>query len=77
MLELAKATPWFLSLIHILLIEISRIMAGNEVGLADIIGGFNGGMTKTQMGSGQTAGLLGIVIKVALGIHCLLYTSAL
>ncbi len=54
---------------HVVLADICRVMACNEVSLADQVCGLDRSMSKTQMRHRYTAGLLGIIIKVRLGIH--------
>ena len=43
-------------------------MAGNEVGLVDIIGALDGLVTETQMADGDAAGLLGVILEICLNI---------
>src|SRR5699024_5830778 len=61
------------ALLHILndgvLGDVSGVVAGNEVCLVDIVGGFDLGFTKPQVGNGNAAGLLGVVSEVRLGVH--------
>ena len=54
---------------NVILVYIRGVVAGYEVSLADIIGGFDRLMTETQVGYSQTAGLLGVVGEVALSVH--------
>ena len=44
-------------------------MTGNKVCLVDQVGGFDRVMTETQVGHGNTAGLLGVIIEVSLCVH--------
>ena len=62
---------------HIVLIYIRRIVAGHEIRFMDQICGLNGLFTKSQMRHGHTAGLLGIIIKICLGIHICVITDDL
>ena len=54
---------------HVVGLQVSRIGAGHEVSLGDVVGGLDGGVTKTQVRNGQTAGLLGVIVEVALSVH--------
>ena len=54
---------------HVVGLQVSGVGAGHEVRLGDVVGGLDGGVAKAQVGDGQAAGLLGVVIEVALGIH--------
>ena len=54
---------------NVILVYIRGVVAGYEVSLADIIGGFDRLMTETQVGYSQAAGLLGVVGEVALSVH--------
>ena len=54
---------------HVVLRDIGRIVAGHEVRAVDEVGALDGGLAEAQMADGETAGLLGVVGKVALGVH--------
>ena len=54
---------------NVVLGEIGLVMAGNEIRHIDIVGGTDGLLTKTQMGLGDTEGLLRIVLEVGLAVH--------
>ena len=54
---------------HVIGAEVSRVVTCNKVSLGDVIGGFDRRMTETQVGHCQTAGLLGVVVKVTLCVH--------
>ena len=56
-------------LAHVELADVCRVVACNEVGLVDEVGGLDGLLTESQVRHGNTAGLLGVVIKVCLCIH--------
>ena len=43
-------------------------MAGNEVGLIDIVGALYRAVAETKMGDGDTAGLLGVILEVSLNV---------
>ena len=43
-------------------------MAGNEVGLVDIVGALYRAVAETKMGDGDTAGLLGVILEVSLNV---------
>ena len=44
-------------------------MTGNEVCLTDQVSGFDTAVSETQVRHSNTAGLLGVVIKVCLSVH--------
>ena len=44
-------------------------MAGDEVGVVDLVGGLDGPFAKAQVGNGEAAGLLGVVGEVGLHVH--------
>ena len=46
--------------------DVGGIVAGNEVGLVDVVGGLDGLVAETQVGNGDAAGLLGVVLEVSL-----------
>ncbi len=50
-------------------VHIGRVVAGDEVGLGDEVGGFDRLVTETQVGNGDTAGLLGVVCEIRLSIE--------
>ena len=52
-------------------------MAGNEVSLTDQVGRLDAAVSETQMRHGNTAGLLGVVIKVCLSVHISVITDDL
>ena len=54
---------------HVVLAHVRRIVASNEVGLVDEVGRSDGSVTKPQMGDGDAAGLLGVIVKVSLYVH--------
>ena len=59
-----------LDILHdVVLIHIRGVVAGHEVSTADQIGGTDLLFAEAQMGDRQAASLLGVVIKVSLGIH--------
>ena len=49
--------------------DVGRVMAGDEVGLVDVIRALDGLVTEAQMADGDAAGLLGVVLEV--GLHIL------
>ena len=53
---------------HVVHVEVSLHVACHEVRGLDLIGGADGGVTKTQVRAGETAGLLGVVGEVCLAI---------
>ena len=54
---------------HVVLTDVSRIVAGNKICLVNQVGGLDGLMSETQVRHSHAAGLLGIVIKICLSIH--------
>ena len=56
-------------LYHIVLADIGRIMASHKVCAVNQVGRLNRLLSETQMGHGDTAGLLGIIIKISLRVH--------
>ena len=54
---------------HIILGDIGLRMAGQEVGGLDQIGGADGALGEPQVALGDAVGLLGVILKVSLGIH--------
>ena len=64
-----EAAALFQILDHVVGLQVSGVGAGHEVRLGDVIGGLDGGVAKAQVGNGQAAGLLGVIVKVALGVH--------
>ncbi len=52
---------------HVVLVEEGEVVAGDEVGLVDQVGGDNLVLAETQMAGGDRARFLGVVDKVALG----------
>ena len=53
---------------HVVHVEVSLHVTCHEVRGLDLIGGADGGITKTQVRAGETAGLLGVVGEVCLAI---------
>ena len=53
----------------LVLVDIGGVVAGDEVSLGDVVGGFDGGLAETQVGYGQAARLLGVIGEVALCVH--------
>ena len=47
---------------------IGRVMAGNEVSLVDVVGALNRLVAKAQVGNGDTACLLRVILEVSLNI---------
>ena len=64
-------------LYHVVFVYIGRIVACNEVCLVDQVGGFDRFLTETQVRHGNTAGLLGVIIKVSLCVHVSVVTDDL
>ena len=56
-------------LYHVVLVDIGRVVTGNEVSLVDEVGGLDRGLTEAQVGNGNAAGLLGVVSEVSLCVH--------
>ena len=54
---------------HVVLVDIGRVMAGNKISLADVVGGFNGLVAEAQVRNGDAAGFFGVICKVALRVH--------
>ena len=54
---------------HVILVNVGRIVAGNEVRVIDQVGGVDGGMSEAQMRNGYAARLFGVIGKVSLCIH--------
>ena len=54
---------------HVIGAKVSRVVTCNKVSLGDVIGGLDRRMTESQVGHCQTAGLLGVVVKVTLCVH--------
>ncbi len=52
-------------------------MAGNKVSLADQIGSLNRALAEAQVGNGQAAGFLGVVLVVTLRVHVRMVTDDL
>ena len=49
--------------------DVGRVVAGNEVGLVDVVRALDGLVAEAQMADGDAAGLLGVVLEV--GLHIL------
>ena len=64
-----ECTAVYQLLYHVVLTYIGRIVAGYEVCLVDQVGGLDRVLTETQVRHGNTAGLLGVIIKVSLSVH--------
>ena len=43
-------------------------MAGDEVSLVDVVGRTDGLVAETQVGNGDAAGLLGVILEVSLNV---------
>ena len=56
-------------LYHIVLVDIGRVMTGNEVCLVDEVCGLDRSLTETQVRNCNAAGLLGVVSEVCLRVH--------
>ena len=54
---------------HVVTGNVRLVVAGDEIGLVDKVGGFNGGFTEAQVRNGKTAALFGVVRKIALSVH--------
>ena len=61
----------------VVLTDVSRVVAGNKVCFVDQVGGFDRMIAETQMRAGQTAGLLGVVVKVSLNVFVGMVTDDL
>ena len=48
--------------------DVRGVVACNEICLVDVVGALYGLVTETQMGNGDTAGLLGVILEVCLDI---------
>ena len=49
-------------------VDVSGVMAGNEVSLVDVVGAADGLIAKAQMADGNAAGLLGVILEVSLNV---------
>ena len=49
-------------------LHVALLVAGNEVGHRDIVGGMDRLMSEAQVALGDAAGLLGVVLKIGLGV---------
>ena len=54
---------------HVVLANVSRVVASHEVCLMNEVGGLNRLVTEAEVRHGDTAGLLRVIIKVGLRIH--------
>ena len=54
---------------HVELADVCRVVACDEVRLAYQIGGLDGLLTEAEVRHCDTAGLLGVIVKVCLCIH--------
>ena len=72
-----ECTAVYQLLYHVVLAYVGRIVAGYEVCLVDQVGGLDRRLTETQVRHGNTAGLLGVIIKVSLSVHVGIVTDDL
>ena len=72
-----ECTAVYQLLYHVVLAYIGRVVACNEVCLVDQVGRLDRRLTKTKVRHGNTAGLLGVIIKVCLSIHICIITNDL
>ncbi len=54
---------------NVVFVHIGRVVAGDEIRLADIVGRFDRLFAEPQMGNGQAAGFFGVVVEIALRVH--------
>ena len=62
---------------HIVLSDVCLVMAGYEIRLVDQVSGLNRMLPESQVRYCQTAGFLGVVCEISLGIHVRLITDDL
>ena len=62
---------------HVVFVHIRRIVTGNKVCFVDQVCGFDRFLAETQVRHRNTAGLLGIIVKVSLCIHICIVTDDL
>ena len=72
-----EGTAVYQLLNHVVFVHIGRIVTCYEVCLLDQIGGFDRALTETKVRHGNTAGFLGVIIKVCLRIHVCVITNDL
>ena len=48
--------------------DVAGVVASHEVSLVDVVGGLDGLVAEAQVGNGDTAGLLGVVLEVSLNV---------
>src|SRR5699024_2392687 len=64
-----ECTSVYQFLNHVVLVHIRRIMACYKVSFVDQVCRFDRFLTKTKVGHGNAAGLLGVIVKVSLRVH--------
>ena len=64
-------------LYHVIFVNIGRIMTCNKVCFVDQVCGFDRFLTETKVRHCNTAGLLGVIVKVSLSVHVCVVTDDL
>ena len=48
--------------------DVAGVVAGDEVGLVDVVGALDGLVAEAQVADGHAAGLLGVILEVGLNV---------